>query len=362
MARFRSRSHAKRRHVPRLEMLEDRTQPSAFNPLVDVGDTLNLAWDLGNLSVAGAVQLQENIGNSFAAADVDWYAFQLDQPATVTLRAGAEAGGNFSGLISLWNNDPSSPDPAVALLKHRLLGNGDGTLTVALAAGSYFVGVSGPGNAVYHPFLADSGSIGATGSYRLDAEAVPLDLPGLAILGSDIPAGNVFTESPLGLHLRLNQDIDISSCDVQIFQLADGVPIDFVMLQLATFSPDSHELQMVFNKGLNAGSYMLIVFDMNTFEPLFEPLTFDVAGIEGGAQANDTADTATDLGTLSAGAVLHQGGWIGNNPAYDNTGDPTLPSPGADLDVYHFVIAVPASMGSSPTCSPTASARRSTPA
>ena len=126
---------------------------------------------------------------------------------------------------------------------------------------------------------------------------------------------------------------------MQIFQLADGVPIDFVMLQLATFSPDSHELQMVFNKGLNAGSYMLIVFDMNTFEPLFEPLTFDVAGIEGGAQANDTADTATDLGTLSAGAVLHQGGWIGNNPAYDNTGDPTLPSPGADLDVYHFVIA-----------------------
>jgi hypothetical protein len=328
----------RRRYAPCLEVLEDRTLPSAMSVLGDVADTLSHALDLGNLSVIAAVGHQESIGDSAAgAADVDWYHFLLSTTSFVSLHAG---GANFTGVLSLYNNDPTSPDPTVAVLKHRLVAQSLGDLSLKLAAGDYFVAVSGAGNLCFNPFLPNSGAVGAIGAYRLDIAAAPLisTATDLTVLGSDIPTSGVFTESPLALHIRLDGDIDLSSSDVEVFQMQDGVPIDVAQLQLVYDSTDTHELQLVFNQGLSPGNYQVFVFGGPDFAPLFTPLSFTVAGIEGSDVANDTAATATDLGSLANGSLLQIGGFIGNNPAYDNFGDPTVPNPASDLDIYHFTV------------------------
>lgn len=337
VARSRPRS-LRRRYALCLEVLEDRTLPSAISPLPDVADTLTHALDLGNLSILGVVRYQESIGNSSAgAADVDWYHFSLSTTSFVSLHA---EDATFAGVLSLYNNDPSSPDPTVALLKHRLVAQAQGVLALKLAAGDYFIAVSGAGNLWFNPFLADSGAAGATGAYRLDVAAAPLisTATDLTVLGSDIPDNGVFTESPLALHIRLNGDIDLSSSDVEVFQMQDGAPIDVAQLQLVYDSTDTHELQIVFNKGLNLGNYQVFVFGGPEFAPLFAPLSFTVAGIEGSDVANDTAATATDLGSVANGSLLQISGLIGNNPAYDNFGDPTVPNPASDLDIYRFTV------------------------
>ncbi len=337
-----SPASVRRRYVPRLEILEDRSLPSAVSLLGDVPDTLTHALDLGNLSVVQTAQVQEAVGNSAAgAADVDWYAFHLDAPALVTLDVHS-LGSGFQGLLSLYSNDPDSPDPGVAIFHHRLIEQTEGGMTIQLAAGTFFVAVTGAGNPWFNPFLANSGSEGQTGAYRLDAAATPLDLGGLTLLGSDIPPDGVFPEAPLSLHLRLSDNLDLSTSDLEILQLdADGNPVDFVQFQQTYFSTDSKELQLVFNKGLGAGSYLLFAMGGENFDLLFDPITFTVASTEGGHQANDTAAAATDLGALASGAVLQHSGFIGNNPNYDNFGDPTMPGPGADLDIYHFTISGP---------------------
>ena len=81
--------------------------------------------DLGNLSAIGVVRWQETIGNNAAAgADVDWYQFSLAQPSFVVLHAGSASG--FAGVLTLYNNDPNSPDPMVATLRNREVAQAQG--------------------------------------------------------------------------------------------------------------------------------------------------------------------------------------------------------------------------------------------
>src|SRR6202035_5138363 len=77
-------------------------------------------------------------------------------------------------------------------LGHRLLvqqqaaagGNEDGSPIVrSLAAGDYYVAVSGAGNFYFHPFVAGSGYPGSTGPYRLLFQATDLQ-----ITAADLPA------------------------------------------------------------------------------------------------------------------------------------------------------------------------------
>src|SRR5437016_3063473 len=80
-----------------------------------------------------------------------------------------------------------------------------------LAAGSYYLAVSGAGNSLFNPFLADSGYYGQTGSYQLQLAAADLGLgpaDGPAVLASDPAAGSTLDRSPTVFRLDLSAAID----------------------------------------------------------------------------------------------------------------------------------------------------------
>src|SRR5262245_8394658 len=111
---------------------------------------------------------------SAGSADVNWYSFTLVNAATVTLTTFDQPGSSLASVLSLYNthhdavfdnslasggfmpapNDPLDP------LGHRLLAQVQGSaaggtsLLRNLAAGTYYVAVSGAGNRSFHPNLA----------------------------------------------------------------------------------------------------------------------------------------------------------------------------------------------------------------
>ena len=90
---------------------------------------------------------------------VEWFSFTLDGPARVTWELTRSAGFVVNGVFSLFNNDPADNglDPYDAD-GHRLLDQVDGkadggeaTLEDLLGTGTYYVAVSGDGNADFDP-------------------------------------------------------------------------------------------------------------------------------------------------------------------------------------------------------------------
>src|SRR5262245_57102976 len=109
------RTRRKNRHrpavrIPRLnlETLETRYLPASLtwlgllNPVAEVepNGTLDLAQNLGDLTIAARAEVVGSVGNGAAgAADVDWYRFTLDAPATVHLGTLDQQAG--SSLVSV---------------------------------------------------------------------------------------------------------------------------------------------------------------------------------------------------------------------------------------------------------------------
>src|SRR5207302_6909770 len=102
-----------------VETLETRCLPSItswpgfLNPVpeADPTDTLDKAQNLGDLSVSPRAEAVGTIGSGVAGpADVDWYSFQLDGAANVTLATPpAQTGGHSVTTLSLYNSDPNDP-------------------------------------------------------------------------------------------------------------------------------------------------------------------------------------------------------------------------------------------------------------
>src|SRR4051794_12668105 len=82
-----------KRYRPEIELLDSRcllsiSSASLIAPLVEYepNDTLNAAQLLGDPSLSPQVAVLGAVGNnSTGAADVDWYGFQLQGPAHVSL-------------------------------------------------------------------------------------------------------------------------------------------------------------------------------------------------------------------------------------------------------------------------------------
>jgi hypothetical protein len=133
--------------------------------LVDAGDTLATAAALGITS--GDVRLSGRIGDgSYGARDVDLYKVTLaaGQGLTVDVDAKTLSGGSSldsyvrvfdaSGRQVAFNDDDGS--------------TWDSRLTfTAGVTGTYYVGLSGYGNASYTPTRAGSGKSGSTGVYQV---------------------------------------------------------------------------------------------------------------------------------------------------------------------------------------------------
>ena len=133
--------------------------------IADAGDTLATAAVVG--ISAGEVRLSGRIGDgSFARRDVDLYKVVLAAGQTLVIDVDAQTlsgGSTLDSYARLFNssgrqiatNDDSG-------------GSFDSYLSVRVStAGTYYVGISGYGNASYSPTRAGSGRNGSTGVYQV---------------------------------------------------------------------------------------------------------------------------------------------------------------------------------------------------
>jgi hypothetical protein len=325
-----------------VEQLEPRHLPSG-GPTLDLASSIPLSWT-GQPATAQAV-LDGSIGSAAGlSADVNWYSFTLDRPAQVNLSANSTGGT----VLGLYNSDGLADyyDP----LGHRLLAQSQGSagagttdLSRALGPGTYYVAVSGAGDAYFNPFLADSGYAGAAGSYQLTVSANDLSsgaaLPSVltADVSPDPAASGPLTRSPLEIYVDLSGPLDPSvsgNLDVELHCATNpGSPN---LLAGYTYSPQADELQLQLNAPLGPDTYQLTVAANAGGVPALAQdysYTFLVTGIEGTNGTGDgTAQTAQNL-VLSNGFAQLTGA-IGDNPAAGFF-DPN------NVDAYHFQITQP---------------------
>jgi hypothetical protein len=382
-----------------LEPLEARTVPAGPSwaqqlPFdnVTAGSVLNAAPALTLQPVSGGAILRDLIKGQIASgtADVAWYQLTLTSAATVSLRTFDPSGSSFAGVISLYNDDPDAlvqnlgadgltlyPNDPLDPVGHRLLAQavgsaGAGTsLTWSLAAGTYFVAISGVGNQYFHPFVADSGLAGSSGAFELAIQANSLNVGVPVVLEANPADGSVLASSPLVLRVDLNQGIDPNSLvlnqpsgnTIQLLYSADGTfttGVQSVFLQ-AHFSPPANdpvspgadELQLTPSAPLQDGYYRLLLQGIGTLASPSTDTTIHFTVASGRSLAgDDTAATSHDLGNLSNGNLVQVAGAIGTDPYYSFF-DPNNPNPsyagfaypdnyaGADVNLYHFRINTP---------------------
>jgi hypothetical protein len=361
-----------------LEQLERRDVPaggtgtSLLAPFPEPSDTLLDAGDLGALQPGSALAVPGRVGLSGADSsapqregtrDVDWYQFTLAAPMHVVL-------ASSFGVLSLYNSDPFNYGDPFNNLGHRLLGQG-GELAQDLAAGTYYVSVSGAGNLYFNPLLAGSGYAGDVGDYRLTVQASALDLPdGPALLSTTPTAGAVLDASPLCLRLVFSAQLDPASVspdsNVILTWWPAAGPAAEQQLSLSgyNYSDATNELQLFLSAPLAPGTYhLLVIGNTQHLLPGADPqdpyyvapvtgrdgtplgydsshpqgqdysLGFTVAGVEGADRPDDTPAGAHDLGDITHTARVQVAQAIGNDPT-----DPTPFNP-ADVDLYHFTVS-----------------------
>ncbi len=352
-------------------------------------ETLDQAIDLGHVSPGAQDQEQGSIGSGpEGAADVEWFSFTLDGPARVTWElTRQQPDSSFNGVLSLFNNDPYDFNDPYDPDGHRLLDQVDGkadggtaTLDDLLGQGTYYVAVSGDGNADFDPLLAGSGLPGSTGAFTLQlgvADAGLASTTGPQVLTSDPAPGSVLSASPLAIRVEMSGPLDPSTIlagqTVQLLYSPDG---DFaldgqqVSLGSVNFSPvveatppsgddavlhyqGNNELQLFPASPLAEGYYEVVLagqsvagsmvladpdgndLGADAANPQGQDVTipFQVDGIEGrtGADAteDDTQATAQDLGDITSAGIVQVAGVIGD--------DPNVYAPN-QVDMYQFTV------------------------
>jgi methionine-rich copper-binding protein CopC len=377
----------------RLRALESRNLPSAvswpglLSPVAEAGptDVLTNAQPLPGLESTGRAEVVGVLGDGpYGAAEVDWYTFTLQHPASVQLRTlDRQAGSPLVTVLSLYNSDAGNFSDPYDWLQHRLLAQSDGAarggdaqLTDALGPGTYFVAVSGSGNDYFHPLLAGSGYPGSTGPYGLLITAT--DLPsqqgaGPVVVNSDPSAGAVLSESPFVLRVDFSEDLNpatitfdqpgntLANPTVRLTYTAPGGAGNGgqdVLFTGSNFSTATHELELCLAAPLMPGSYRLtLAGDAGGGNPVlrdtgatplgadaFRPAGADdliafavngIKGIVGGVGPDDTPATARQLGDVTQAGLLHVAGAIGTDPTDPVPFDPN------EVDLYHFQVSGP---------------------
>lgn len=345
-----SRRRCRRRFIPQVEALD------CLNLLSSLGldAPLSSFWAIESddtpaqaapVDLDAVHSLSGMVGDGAAgAADVDWFRVHVDRPTALHI-----SGGSSRVVISLFEGG-AAPDE---IGDYHLVTQSGPTAGIEprLAAGTYFIAVSGAGNCYFHPALVGSGYSGETGRYDLsvDAESLPTDPAddGPEIL--DFALGTALDPAPVMLRVRLSEPIADDSV----------VPGRTVLLlgprgeSTFTCTVIGSELIISPDAPLSPGNYRLVVRGSGATDVLrdvdgqplgFTPETgsgndrtipFEVGGIEGtqALTANDTRATAEQLGRLDGAGLIQRTGWIG-----DDATDPVPLNP-SDVDFYQFRIA-----------------------
>ena len=355
-----------------LEALESRTVLSAFGgldvPTVLIGqepdDIALAATALGDISPARRLAALGTIGPG--GLDVDWYQFTLSRPGAVHLTALAQPHGSpLDSLLTLYAGDPADSQGFRRLAQaDDQASSTDARISIALAPGTYWVAVSGYGNAFFHPGIASSGTPGSTGDYALVLDAEALADSALHIIRTDPAPGAARPSSPLTLTAVVNRAVDAATVHSGTVRLLHSTDATFdagdqaVALATVTYDAAAYELRVQLAAPLGPGYYQLTFFGDTTAHPgavLLDlegkplgwsdatpwgrdhVLTFAVTAVEGTHpdQANDTLATAHELGSLAPGGLLQVAGIVGDDPT-----DPVPFNPN-DVDLYRFTITGP---------------------
>jgi len=337
---------------------------------IDAQGVHNPSDPLGYLSVpgrVGAYAWADAIGNIGAgpagAADVNWYEFRLPSTARVQLTAFTHViGSSLVSTISLYNDAPYdqiNPIDPYTPTGHRLLAQddgagdgGEGTLDCLLGAGTYWVAVSGSGNDLFHPFLADSGLDGSTGAYNLALRTTASGITsnGPVVLASTPDPGAVLSSSPFILRFDLNVALTNSQLRLMTYAVSNRNAVAQLLylgpngnaspLRVAIedpgFEPDANELLLTPTAPLKPGYYRVILKGYGGNDTNYV-LNFQIDGIDGNTgadpQPTDTVNTAHDLGKVTNGQLVQASGAIGVDPT-----DPIYYDQGA-VEIYHFQIS-----------------------
>lgn len=302
---------------------------SAAIPEAESNDTLDQSMDLGpsgSAAVDGAIDRN--------GADVDWYAFTLLVASEVTL-------DSSSGTVGLYNNAPGDPNDLLNPYGHRLLaqataeGSTDATITRSLAAGTYYVAVSGKGNSYFNPYLADSGLAGETGTYTLEFSATAVSGP---VSGDPTPlaidASSVAVSVDFGNALNFVPAVELFDSN------GNAIPLAWT-----NYNSTVQQLQFVPNRALATGNYTAVIKDAGG--NVRSTLQVEVAGSSNTPvdSGDDTPATAIDLGELEAEDFVQVAGVIGDDPYYDFSSLIPGHQPGNDVDLYHFHVSSESTVG-----------------
>ncbi|MFM8579304.1 MAG: PPC domain-containing protein, partial [Planctomycetaceae bacterium] len=151
--------------------------------LTDAGDTLSTAAAIS--AGSGSVRLSGRVGDgSHGSRDVDLYGFTLAAGQRITVDVDARSLAGSSTLDSYLRVFDSAGRQVA--FNDDANGSLDSFLTfTARSAGTYYVGVSGYGNAIYSATRAGSGRPGSTGVYQVqfDLAAAPGSNTGTRAMG-----------------------------------------------------------------------------------------------------------------------------------------------------------------------------------
>jgi len=347
------------------------------NPVTQTGAnaTLDRAISFGDLTVKGSGAAIGAIANpATGGGDVQWYRFTLATPANVGIETLDKGHSTFVSLLSLYNSDPGDSADLYDPTGHRLLAQSDGVsnggdaqIGTLLAAGTYYVAVSGSGNRYFNPLISDSGYSASTGQYGLLLSATSLRLTtnaGPFVLTANPAPGSAQAISPFVLRVDFSSALAPSSIqlgqDVQLIWNANGTfgngSDQIVPLAASNFSAALAELQITPAAPLGPGYYRLILngndstsvpvltdtagrlLGQSTLNPQGQNYTiaFHVTGSEGiagtVASADDTAATAYQLGNITGTGLVQLAGAIGVDPTDPIAFDPS------SVNLYHFQI------------------------
>jgi methionine-rich copper-binding protein CopC len=260
----------------------------------------------------------------------------VSDTALVVLSAAAgPLGDGTAPTLTLFNVDAFDFGDLLDPLGNRMLAQsepadseGRSEIRRELAAGTYYVAVSGAGNRYFHPFLADSGVAAGAGDYVFEATASESELS-----PSDSPRILAIDASALAVRVSLSRALDFQPT-IGLYD-DQGTPLDLAWTNVGV---NGTELQMAPSRPLKAGHYAVTVSDALGHGVLATAVQVPETGDDASTGANDTPATARDLGGLASGRLVQVVGTIGDDPYYDSSTIDAALQPGNDVDMYHFRI------------------------